>query len=134
MSIPAGNPDVAHSFTFDPTSVLTDGQAFDIYGVILHMHTRGTSATLEVLKGGDEAAQQCLLDIPRWDFNWQGAYTLEAPVLFEPGDQLRITCHWDNSAENQPVVDGMQLPPTDVNWGEGTGDEMCLGTLYLAAR
>jgi mono/diheme cytochrome c family protein len=134
MNIPAGEPDVVHSFTFDPTSFLTDNKPFDIYGVILHMHTRGTSATLDMMKGGDEAAEQCLLDIPRWDFNWQNAYRLEEPVLFEPGDQLRVTCHWNNSAENQPIVDGMQVPPKNLNWGEGTGDEMCLGTLYLAAR
>ncbi|MDI3289600.1 hypothetical protein [Polyangium sp. 15x6] len=37
----------------------------------------------------------------------------------------------DHTAENQPVVDGVKMPPKDVPWGEGTTDEMCLGTFYL---
>jgi hypothetical protein len=95
------------------------------------MHTRGTSATLDTLRadGGDE----CLLDIPRWDFNWQFPYRLVEPTTLNPGDKLRITCHWDNSPQNQPAVDGMPMAPGDLNWGEGTGDEMCLGAIYASA-
>ena len=48
------------------------------------------------------------------------------------GDQLLITCHWDNSAANQPWVDGKQLMPRDVDWGESTTDEMCLGLFYVS--
>ena len=44
---------------------------------------------------------------------------------------LRISCTWDNSAENQPVVAGAVIEPQDVQWGEGTTDEMCLGILLV---
>jgi hypothetical protein len=44
-----------------------------------------------------------------------------------PGDRLRIECHWDNTLDNQPIVDGEPLQPVDLNWGEGTTDEMCVG-------
>jgi mono/diheme cytochrome c family protein len=128
MDIPAGDADVAHTFAADMTPLVSQGRPITIYGVGLHMHTRGTTARLSVLPAA--GGERCLLDIPRWDFHWQGSYGLIAPVVLQPGDELSIECHWDNSAENQPWVDGMQFPPKDVNWGEGTDDEMCLGTVY----
>ena len=73
----------------------------------------------------------CLLDIPEWDFNWQYAYEIEESVLFNPGDQLGISCEWDNSASNQHRVNGQLPDPQDVDWGDGTQDEMCLGVLYI---
>ena len=33
---------------------------------------------------------------------------------------IRIECHWDNSGSD------------DIDWGEGTGDEMCLGTMLFS--
>jgi hypothetical protein len=72
-------------------------------------------------------AHECVLDIPRWNFHWQGAYGLTNPKRVERGDSLSIECHWDNSATNQP--DG--LAPRELNWGERTDDEMCLAFLYI---
>jgi hypothetical protein len=72
--------------------------------------------------------------IPAWDFSWQGAYPLEAPVVLAPSDELFLSCTWDNSAENQPIVDGEVGAPRDVSWGEGTSDEMCLSTLYVTGQ
>ena len=136
MPIPAGNADVSHSFSYDPTrylnyitgGVLKPGK-FHLYSASLHQHLRGSHSRLEILRQGKR--RECLLDIPRWDFHWQGSYGLDNPTVFEQGDQLVVACHWDNSAENQPVVSGHQLSPVDVNWGEGTGDEMCLGFFYI---
>jgi hypothetical protein len=132
MPIPAGASDVAHDFAFDLTTFAGGVRALDIYGVSLHMHTRGKSARLERWPGGDAGAAECLLDIPRWDFDWQIAYELAEPVHYVAGDTLAIGCRWDNSAGAQPLVDGQPVPPADLNWGEGTGDEMCLGLLYIA--
>ncbi len=53
------------------------------------------------------------------------------PVLIQPGDKLGIECEWDNSSENQLMVDGEKLPPKDVQWGDGTADEMCLWIFYV---
>jgi hypothetical protein len=55
-------------------------------------------------------------------------------VRVGPQDTLELRCAWDNSAENQPVVDGAPLSPTDVAWGEGSTDEMCLGILYVTGE
>lgn len=130
MVIPAGEPNVQHAFSaMGVSTFLNGGQPFTVYGAGLHMHTRGTTANIGVTRaeGGDE----CLLDIPRWDFNWQGGYALAEPVTVQPGDGLYIECRWDNSTTNQPSVGGMPMPPSDLNWGEGTNDEMCLGGLFI---
>jgi hypothetical protein len=139
MEIPAFQSDVMHEFTYDPTPVqgvisegaLKNGQDLHIYAAGTHMHLLGKSSKLEILRAGDPAQSECVLDIPQWDFHWQRQYPLAHDKVFHPGDQLRITCHWDNSAAAQPYINGVQQMPHDVNWGEGTGDEMCLGLLYV---
>lgn len=138
MLIPAGEPDVVHGFEADlgnflpilfPDGPFTPGQPFVVHAAALHMHTFGSRGSLRVV--GDDT---CLLDIPRWDFDWQGSYPFTETVTVNPGQKIRIECHFDNSAENQPLVDGVRQPPKDIGWGEGTGDEMCLGTLFLTAN
>jgi hypothetical protein len=137
MTIPANSPDTMHNYSMDPTpymsiltnGVLTDLTGFTIYMSFLHMHTRGSSILGQVVHA--DGSKQCLLDVPQWSFNWQGGYTFSQPVPFVPGDQLYLECHWNNTAANQPVVDGVQEPPHDLNWGETTEDEMCLEILYL---
>jgi hypothetical protein len=126
MLIPAGEPDATHSFEADVTNYLpilfpdgpfAGGDSFVIHAAGLHMHTLGTSARLSVVRDQPE----CLLDIPRWDFGWQGQYQVVDPVTVRPGDKVRIECHWDNSGPDAK----------DTLWGEGTGDEMCLGVMYI---
>jgi hypothetical protein len=132
MPIPAGQSDVRHSFTFAPgpyLSSITSGQIpdgpFTIYAAALHQHLRGTHSRVEIQRAA--GAHECVLDIPRWNFHWQGAYGLTNAKRVERGDSLSIECHWDNSATNQP--DG--LAPRELNWGERTDDEMCLAFLYI---
>jgi hypothetical protein len=47
-------------------------------------------------------------------------------VEVHPGDAFRWRCVYDNSAENQPVVDGVTVEPGLLSWGDGTEAEMCL--------
>jgi hypothetical protein len=103
-----------------------------IYGVAGHMHLRGVDIRLELDPGTPSA--RTLLHIPRWDFHWQDAYYLAQPVDASPGDTIRVTCRFDNSARHQPVMRGKRLAPRYVLWGEGTTDEMCLGLLQVADR
>ena len=132
MEIPAGEADVRHQWALDPTAygLPFDNGAFDVHLVALHLHLLGRSARLDVLRA--DADDTCLLHIPDWDFNWQSSSRLAEPVRFNPGDRLRLACQWDNSEENQPIVNGQRPAPQDVAWGEGTRDEMCLGLAYVA--
>jgi len=140
MHIPAGDPDVMLSHALDMTQYLTflfpkgpfkGVQPFVVHAAGTHQHTLGTRNKLSIIRPDGE---DCLLEIPRWDFNWQGTYEFGATTTVRPGDRVRIECHWDNSAENQPIVDGVRQTPKDLGWGENTSDEMCLGMLYITAE
>ncbi len=137
MQIPAFDADVQHAFAFDPTpymgaltrGAIPSGVGVRLYSASIHQHLLGKSARFEILRG-DGVTKECLLDIPRWDFHWQRSYGFKQGKVLRPGDRLSITCRWDNSAEGQPTIAGVKQTPKDVKWGEGTGDEMCLGVVY----
>ena len=93
-----------------------------------HMHLLGSSIRLEVNPGTPRS--RVLLDIPRWDFHWQGAYTLAEPVHADPGDVLRVTCRHDVQRRHHGMH-GVPRTPRYILWGEGTTDEMCLGLLQV---
>jgi Copper type II ascorbate-dependent monooxygenase, C-terminal domain len=93
-----------------------------------HMHLLGSSIRLELNPGTSRA--KVLLDIPRWDFHWQNAYTLARPVQAEAGDVVRVTCRHDVRKRTHGGH-GVPLTPRYVLWGEGTTDEMCLGILQV---
>lgn len=95
------------------------------YGNVPHMHTLGKRIETR-LAGGD-----ALVEIPRWDFHWQQQYQFREPVVLRPQDTLEVECNYDNSAANQPVIDGQRQAPRDVTWGEKTTDEMCLSYMQV---
>jgi hypothetical protein len=99
-----------------------------IYIAAGHMHLLGASIRLELNPGTPRA--RVLLDIPRWDFHWQNAYTLKRPVRAEPGDVVRVTCRHDVH-KRMHGEHGVPGTPRYVLWGEGTTDEMCLGLLQV---
>jgi hypothetical protein len=131
MPIPAGNPDVPFSYRGRSASLAAD-RAYGIYWVDLHMHQLGKSGRIGIIRADRPNELEILLDVPKWDFAWQETYLLKERNVLNPGDQLYVECHFDNTQENQGVVNGEQLPPRDVNWGDGTTDEMCLGNVLAA--
>lgn len=90
------------------------GLPLRVWGVFPHMHQKGRSISVY-----DKEDDQCLVDIPRWDFHWQQGYLFTQPIEVGPDAEVKLRCTWDN--------------PTDrsVTWGENTDDEMCLAFLYL---
>lgn len=127
MPIPAGATGVKHTVEGDPRgffNVLNPNldleSGFVIHGMMMHMHRLGRSGQLILNKSNGEQVQ--LLNIPQWDFDWQFTYLLNTPVVFEDGDTLTLECVFDNNATDA----------VDVDWGEGTNDEMCVGNLYIS--
>jgi hypothetical protein len=128
-----------NTFTIPPGAALevSGTTAFDgtttkpgkIWSVFPHMHQLGTSIYVELQR--KDGSTQCLMNVPRWDFHWQGSYQFMQPVLAQVGDRLKVTCNWDNSPQNQPIVNGVQQPPREVRFGEGSTDEMCLTGVTL---
>jgi thiol-disulfide isomerase/thioredoxin len=86
-----------------------------------HMHVRGKAFRYELeLPNGQT---NLLLDVPRYDFNWQLQYKLREYISAPAGSTLRGTAIFDNSANNPANPD----PNARVKWGEQTDDEMMLG-------
>ena len=121
MKISAGDPDTMYWFAYDPTETLTHGEPVQMHNVMLHMHEYGSIGRVAILRG--DGTTDCLLNITRWDFHWMADYYFEKPVVIEPGDKLYVECHWDNTAENQRIVNGERETPRDLYWR--TEDEMC---------
>ena len=138
MPIAAGDPDAHHEFTV-PTNILAairgEPAGLDltdpwvIHNGFIHMHTRGKSGRITLQRSN--GTEQVLLDIRDWDFNWQSTYGFARETLVQPGDRLKLECNWDNTQANQDIVDGVQQAPRYIEWGDGTGDEMCLMSVLM---
>jgi hypothetical protein len=86
-----------------------------------HMHVRGKAFKYEVTY--PDGKSETLLDIPKYDFNWQLRYDLKQPKLIPRGSTLNITAIYDNSPANKANPDPGKL----VKWGPQTVDEMMIG-------
>lgn len=135
MMIEAGDASSTHEYSLDVAPFveqvapwLTSNRVrFHVVG--MHMHYLGRSGSLWIQRPDENV---CLLDIPDWDFDWQLAYTLKEPVEMVIGrDTIYVECTFDNSDENQPVVDGVKQKTETRYWGEKTTDEMCMGLFYV---
>ncbi|MDI9356039.1 MAG: T9SS type A sorting domain-containing protein [Chitinophagaceae bacterium] len=61
------------------------------------------------------------IDIPNWDFHWQGFYDFKKPVVVPAGSTLYGEATYDNTIHNHHNPSN---PPRLVNVGESTTDEM----------
>ena len=115
LNIPAGASDhVATHQQPVPTNML-----FSAY--MAHMHVRGKAFKYEVTY--PDGKTETLLDIPRYDFNWQLAYDYKQPKFVPAGSVVKITAVYDNSTNNPANPD----PTKNVRWGAQTFDEMMIG-------
>ena len=92
-----------------------------ILSFLPHMHLRGQAARYEVIH--PDATREPLLEVPRYDFNWQINYIYREPRTLHAGDRLVYTAWYDNTEGNRANPD----PDKTVHWGEQTFDEMMLG-------
>ncbi len=101
-----------------------------ILGFMPHMHLRGKAARYEVTL--PDGARRLLLDVPRYDFNWQLPYYFAEPPTLPRGSRLVYTAWYDNSPANPANPDAAR----EVRWGEQTFDEMMLGYVeyYVPSR
>jgi len=91
-----------------------------------HMHLRGRAFRVEVVRAGERTI---LLDVPRYDFNWQHTYELAEPLPLDDVDEVEIVAVFDNSPGN-PVN---PAPDDTVMWGDQTWEEMALAFFEVAA-
>ena len=98
-----------------------------LFAVTPHMHLRGKAFRFEAIY--PDGREEVLLDVPRYDFNWQNTYNLAEPKPMPQGTEIRCTARFDNSADNPANPD----PATDVSWGDQTWQEMVVGTMDISS-
>ena len=88
-----------------------------------HMHLRGKSFRYDLIDAKTGHVVETLLDVPAYDFNWQLKYILKKPKVIRPGQFIRCTAVFDNSANNLANPN----PSKRVIWGPQSEDEMMIG-------
>jgi hypothetical protein len=97
-----------------------------LVGLRPHMHLRGKSFLIRAVYPTGET--ETLLNVPRYDFNWQPYYYLETPKLLPRGTRIDCIAVYDNSANNPYNPD----PAATIFWGPQSWDEMMIGWLDVA--
>jgi mono/diheme cytochrome c family protein len=92
-----------------------------------HMHYRGKD--FRYVAHWPDGSQETLLEVARWDFNWQTWYRLAEPIPVPAGTVLEAIAHYDNSADNPANPD----PTQAVRFGNETKDEMMIGFVDFVA-
>lgn len=91
-----------------------------VLGVSPHMHLVGRNIKVYAVRPGNDTVP--LINIPNWNFEWQGEYNFRQPLTFPQGTILRAEAFYDNTTANT-------LAPNPSGWvyaGEATTDEMML--------
>jgi peroxiredoxin len=97
----------------------------ELLAVVPHMHVRGKAFEVTALT---QDGHQMLLDVPRYDFNWQHVYEFSAPLKLDTVEQLEFTARFDNSKNNPANPD----PSQTVYWGDQTWEEMAIAFFEVA--
>jgi len=98
---------------------------FSVIGVAPHMHLIGKS--IKTWAVGPDQKEIPLINIPHWDFHWQGIYQFEKIIKIPAGTTLHSEATYDNTGANHH---NPNFPPKEVNVGEATTDEMMI-TYFL---
>lgn len=103
--------------------VLMDGSPMplELLSMMPHMHLRGKSFKYEAIY--PDGSREILLDIPKYDYNWQTSYRLAKPKVMAAGSRIQCVAHFDNSKHNLANPD----PTETVRWGAQSWHEMMIG-------
>jgi hypothetical protein len=106
---------------YEVKSTWTAQQEVTLGALMPHMHFRGKDFKYTVVF--PDGRQEQLLDVPKYDFNWQLQYELKAPIVLPAGTRIDCVAHFDNSPNNKYNPD----PTKEVRWGDQTWEEMMMG-------
>jgi hypothetical protein len=96
-----------------------------VLSVAPHMHLIGEKIKVWANKTNGDTIR--MIDIPHWDFHWQGSYYFQKPVVVDPGTTLKATATYNNTTSNPHNPNN---PPQTITLGEATINEMML--VYFA--
>ena len=89
-----------------------------LYAMSPHMHLRGKD--MKFILTYPDGRAELVLDVPKYDFNWQLYYELATPLKIPAGSKLTAIAHYDNSPKNK----WNPAPDREVFWSEQSWDEM----------
>jgi hypothetical protein len=101
-------------------------ETVELVSLMPHMHLRGKDFIYKAHYPTGES--EILLNVPRYDFNWQFFYYLQEPKVLPKGTRLDCTAHFDNSPNNPANPD----PGKEVRWGDQSWEEMMIGFFEIA--
>jgi hypothetical protein len=107
-------------------SELTYGGDALLISLFPHMHLRGKAFRYDLIH--PDGRKETIMNMPRYDFNWQTSYVFDEPIKLEKGVTMHCTAHFDNSADNPYNPD----PESPVRWGDQTWEEMMIGWFDIA--
>jgi hypothetical protein len=123
LFIPAGAADQQIDALADiPTDV-------EIVSIYPHMHLLGKRMSIEAIL--PDGSKVCMINVPKYEFGWQGAYVYRTPLALPAGSKIHIEAHYDNSADNW---NNPYSPPRDIRWGEASTDEMCVAMVGYTVK
>lgn len=97
-----------------------------LVGLSPHMHLRGRSMMFTAVYPTGE--KQTLLDVPKYDFNWQLYYYLAEQMPLPKGTRIEVFATYDNSPNNPRNPDAT----AEVRWGDQSWQEMMVGFMDVA--
>jgi hypothetical protein len=97
---------------------LTLKEDMTIWSVLPHTHMRGKKWEVSAIY--PDGHSEVILNVPKYDFNWQTDYVFKTPLNMPKGTKIHTAAWYDNSAANKANPD----PKADVYWGDQTWEEM----------
>jgi hypothetical protein len=119
---------VKEDLLIPPNSTTSESQTwtleedYTLHALFPHMHLRGRSMRFEIVDG------PILLNVPKFDFNWQHRYVLAEPMKLRAGTVVRWVAEFDNTPSNPNNPD----PNATVKHGLQSTDEMFQGCFEVA--
>jgi mono/diheme cytochrome c family protein len=108
----------AYAEDWSLTGITPVTEDITLYAMSPHMHLRGKSLRWVVVY--PDGREQTILDVPKFDFNWQIEYELETPLKIPAGSKILGIGKYDNSPKNK----WNPAPNLEVYWSEQSWDEM----------
>jgi hypothetical protein len=107
-----------HAANWRLTGITPVTEDITLYAMSPHMHLRGKS--LKWVVTYPDGREQTILNVPKFDFNWQINYELAEPLRILAGSKITGIGVYDNSLANK----WNPAPHLEVYWSEQSWDEM----------
>lgn len=98
---------------------LESDEDVSIFAIRPHAHQLCVSMRVELIKPDLDTV--LLLDLPKWDFDWQHIYRYKHFIKAPTGSRILFSATYDNSSDN---LENPNVPPIDVYSSFRANDEM----------